>query len=145
MRVREVRNSRRRGSVIVETSLIMMLFLMIVFGIADFGFVLFQHQTLMHRTRSAARYGVIHPTDLTAIQNIVLYGQPSLPAGKSTGDPGMFGIVPSMVDVSRAGTGDPEDRIRITLSGYRYTFVAPLIAGRFTGKPIRVSLPVEGS
>jgi hypothetical protein len=145
MWVREVRDSRRRGSVIVESTLILMMFLMIVFGISDFGFVLFQHQTLIHRTRTAARYGVIHPTDLTGIQNIVLYGQPSLPAGKSTGDPGIFGIMPSMVDVSRADAGETEDRIKITLSGYRYTFVAPLIAGRFTGKPIRVSLPVEGS
>jgi hypothetical protein len=145
MRVREVRNNRQRGSVIVEATLILMMFLMIVFGTFDFGFVLFQHQTLMHRTRSAARYGVIHPTDVTAMQNLVVYGQPSLPAGKLTGDPGIFGLVPSMVAVSRAGTGDPEDRINITLSGYRFTFVSPIIAGQFTGKPIRVSLPVEGS
>jgi hypothetical protein len=79
------------------------------------------------------------------MQNIVVYGQSSLPAGKSTGDPGIFGLVPSMVAVSRAGTGDPEDRINITLSGYRFSFVSPLIAGQYTGKAIRVSLPVEGS
>jgi TadE-like protein len=145
MHTREMRNSGRRGSVIVEASLVLMLFLTIVFTCFDFGFVLFQYQTLVHCARSAARYGVIHPTDTTGMQNIVLYSQPTLPEGKASGDPGIFGLVPSMVAVSRADTGQPEDRICITLSGYRFMFVAPLIAHSFIGNPIQVSLPVEGS
>jgi TadE-like protein len=144
MRVRAARKNGRLGSVIVEATLVIIMLLMIVFGCFDFGFVLFQYQTLVHRARSAARYGVIHPTDVTGMQNIVLYSQPALPAGKASGDPGLFGLVPSMVAVSRANTGDPEDRINITLSGYRFHFVAPFIAGAFNGKPILVSLPTEG-
>ena len=141
----DLRMSRRRGSVVLESSLIIILLLMIVLGCFDCGFVLFQYQTLVHRARSAARYGVIHPSDSTGMQNIVLYSQPSLPADKSTGAAGIFGLVPSMVTVARVSDGEPEDRITITLSGYRFLFVTPFIAGPFTGIPIRMSLPVEGS
>lgn len=144
-KMRNMRNSGRRGSVVVESSLILILFLTVVLGCFDFSYVLFQYQTLVHRASSAARYGVIHPTDLTGMQNIVLYSQPAIPAGRVSGDPGIFGLVPSMVAVSRADAGHPEDRIKIALSGYRFVFVAPFIAHSFIGNPISVSLPVEGS
>ena len=133
----------QRGSAIVEASLILMLLVTILLGCFDFGFVLFQHQTLIGQASSAARYGAIYPSDLTAIQNMVLYGSPSVPAGNSAGAPGIFGLTPSNVSVSRASSGTPEDRIAISVSGYNFTFIAPFIAGRFTGKPIQVSLSVE--
>jgi hypothetical protein len=145
MHVREMRNSRRRGSTIVEASLVFLMLMMVVLGCFDFGFVLFQYQTLVHRSSWAARYAAIHPTDLTGAQNIVLYGQTTIPTGKSSGDAGIFGLLPSMVAVSRADTGHPADRINITLSRYRFIFVAPFIAGSFVANPINVSIPVEGS
>jgi Flp pilus assembly protein TadG len=131
--------------VILEAALNLMVLLTLVLGCFDFGFVLFQYQTLMDRARSAARYGVIHPNDAAGMQNLVLYAQTSLPTGKSTTDPGLFGLTRAMVTVSRAAVGQPEERITIDLSGYRFTFVAPFIAGSFQGKPIRASLSVEGA
>ena len=145
MHVREMRNSRRRGATVVEAALVFLMLMMVVLGCFDFGFVLFQYQTLVHRSSSAARYAAINPTDLTGAQNIVLYGQTTIPTGKSSGAAGIFGLVPSMVAISRANTGQPEDRITVTLSGYRFIFVAPFIAGSFVANPINVSIPVEGS
>ncbi|HWQ52134.1 MAG TPA: TadE/TadG family type IV pilus assembly protein [Bryobacteraceae bacterium] len=131
----------QRGNAIVEASLILMLLLMILFGCFDFGFALFQYQTLAHKARSAARYAAINPADFAAVRNVVLYDRPTIPEGRS--GPAIFGLTPEMVSVSRLDTGKPEDRIVLTVSGYRAAFITPYIAGSITGTPITVSIPVE--
>ena len=143
MHLRPKRDKAQRGNAVIEVSLILMLMLMIMFGCIDFGFVLFEYQTLAHQARSAARYGAINPSDVAAIRNVVLYGSPALPDGKSEGDPGFFGVTSSMVSVARFDATKPEDRIVVGVSGYQIVLVGPYIAGTFTGKPITVSLPVE--
>jgi Flp pilus assembly protein TadG len=138
-----VRRKKQRGNTVIEATLILMLFLTILFGCFDFGLALFQYQTLVHQARVGARFGVIHPTNLTGIRNMVIYSSTSLPDGKTAGDPGVFGLTPAMVAVSRVDEGTPEDRIVISLSNYRVIFVGPYLAGSFLGKPIHASLPVE--
>ena len=130
--------SPRRGSALIESSLVLMVLLTLVFGIFDFGYVMFEHHTLLHNARTAARYGAIHPSDLEAVRNLVLYGQT---AGSS--NPGFFGLDSSMVSVTRDDSWTAEDRIVIEISGYHYTLVTPFLAGTFEGRPIQVSLPVE--
>jgi TadE-like protein len=129
-----------RGSALVEATLVHMLLLMFLFSIFNFAYVLFEHQTLMHQARTAARYGAINPTNLTAVQSMVIYGQPAAPDGSPAG---IFGLEPSMVSVTRPDQGTSEDRIVIVVSGYKYTLIIPGMAGVFTGRPIQVSMPVE--
>jgi hypothetical protein len=130
----------RCGSSLVESTLVLIVLLTLLFSIFDFGWVLFEHNTILHQARTAVRYAAINPGDLTAVQNVVLYGQATAPDGDA---PGLFGLHRSMVDVSRADEWTPEDRIVITISGYRYTLITPFMAGGFTGRPIKVSSPVE--
>jgi hypothetical protein len=133
-------NKERRGGSLIESTLVLMVLLTLMFSIFDFGFVLFEHHTLLHQARTAARYGAINPDDLTAIRNIVIYGRTGAPHDNP---PGIFGLRASMVHVDRADDWTPEDRIVIKVSGYRYTMITPFMAGTFTGKPITVSAPVE--
>jgi hypothetical protein len=133
-------HKHRRGATLIEATLVLMVFLTLMFSIFDLGFVLFEHHTLLHQARTAARYGAINPDDLVAIQNIVLYGSTAAPHDHP---PGVFGLQSSMVNVDRADDWTPEDRIVITVSGYHYTLVTPFVAGVFTGRPIAVSVPVE--
>ena len=77
---------------------------------------------------------------MTAVQNQVLYGQPTAPHGNP---PGIFGLVAGKVVPLRVDPWTPEDRIVITISDYYYTVITPFMAGRFKGKPIEVSIPVE--
>src|ERR1051325_1125436 len=109
------RRAYSRGSAIVEASLTLMLFLIVVFSLFDFGFSLFLNQSVVHQARSAARYGAIHPNDTTAIKNMVLYN-------KTTGSgTGIWGITPASVTVTRLGTPLKEDdRIQVTISGYQF-------------------------
>lgn len=128
-----------QGNAIIEASLTLMLFLVLVFSLFDFGFSLFLHQTFLHQARAAARYGAVYaPGDTAAIKNMVLYNQTT-----GTGN-GILGLSPSAVNVIRTGTpNSPDDRIVVTITGYTFTFITPGWAGHKTGKPIRVSIPVE--
>jgi Flp pilus assembly protein TadG len=115
----------------VETSLVLIVFLMMLIGIMDVGQMLFTHVSLVERMREGLRYGVI-TYDVTAIKNIVVYGTAS-PADGATPS---FNLTTSMVDVSRMDANTAEDRIVITLSNYPIQWFTPYIAAKTTGKPI---------
>ena len=132
-----ITRSRRRGSAMIEATLTLSLFLTVLFSLYDFGWVLFFHQTLVHQARTAARYGAVNPSDLTAIKNVALYNSTS---GSGTG---LFGLEPANVNVSRNGQGTTSDRITVTISGYQYTLITMGWAGAYDGKTIEVTIPVE--
>ena len=133
----ENKNARRRGQAIVEGALVTLVLAAVLIGIFDLGLVLFIHQTFAARVRSAVHYAVVNPYDATAIQNMVLYGQPT--AGTS----GAFGLTAAMVSVVKAGEGTNDQRIVVTISGYPYRFFSPWIGGAFNGRSIMASLPLE--
>jgi Flp pilus assembly protein TadG len=131
------KNGRERGNALIEASLILMLFTIIVFSLFDFGFSLFVYQTLLHQARSAARYGSVNPTDTTGIQNVALYGA-TTGSGK-----GFMGISASNVNVQRLGTaGGPDDRIKVTISSVPFVMITPGFAGPRRAAAT-ASIPVE--
>lgn len=132
------RGRSERGAEIVEASLTIMLFLMFVFSMFDFGLSLYLHQSFVHQARTGARYGAIHP-DPVAVKNMVLYGTPATGTGN-----GLNGLAPDSVTVTRTGTPiTATDRIVVTISGYTFTWITPGWAGNKTGKPITITMPVE--
>jgi hypothetical protein len=127
-----------RGSAMVEASLTLMLFMIMVFSLFDFGFSLYLHQTFASQARLGVRYGAINPGNLTTIKNMVLYSQTT-----GSGN-GVMGLSPSSVSVTRSGTqGGADDRIGITISGYSFSFLTPCYSGGKTGKAITFTIPVE--
>jgi len=124
-------NRSERGSAMVETSLVLIVFLMLLIGIADVGQVLFMHVSLVERMREGLRYGVV-TFDTAAIQNIVLYGTASPPQGATPS----FNLTANMVSVSRMDANAAEDRVIITLSNYPIQFFTPYIATSATGRTI---------
>jgi Flp pilus assembly protein TadG len=133
----QTNRKRQGGTALVETALSLSLFTMIVFSLFDFGYVMFMHQTLASRAENAARYGALNPTDTTGMKNMVLYNATT---GSGTG---MFGIAASNVTASRAGSGTTEDRVTVTVTGFRYPMISPGMSG--TGKDIAVTMPVESN
>jgi Flp pilus assembly protein TadG len=135
-----VKRSSRRGSAMVELSLIFVLFSTLLIGIMDFGQSLFYQQGVVERVRVAARYGAIHdPTDTTAIKNVLLYNQSQTPTdGRST----FFKLNASMVTVSTAGSGTDNYRLTVTLSGYSFPMLSSLLASSYAGPTITVSQPL---
>src|ERR1017187_7605042 len=96
------RRKTNRGSTMVEMGLIGTMLFVLLLGIVDMGQVLFLQQAMVERARSAARWGsVTDPTNSVAIQNMVLYLQPTEPHNGGAS----FGLTPAMVSVSTADAG----------------------------------------
>jgi len=123
----------------VEMSLIGVMFFVLLIGILDFGQFLFLQQAMVERARSAARWGAVtDPTNSTAIQNMVLYSQPTVPADPKPS----FGLSASMVSVSTADSGTDNYRLLVKISGYSYTTFSPYLALSHKGSTIAVSVPL---
>ena len=134
------RRARQRGSVIVETSLIFLVFMAMLIGGFDFAQFLFIHHALVERTRGAARWGAIQdPTDSLSITNMILYNQAATPPA---GTPTYFNLSSANVTVTNSGAGTDDYRLNVQVSGYTYTVLSPYIAGSYTGPSIIVSVPL---
>jgi hypothetical protein len=132
---------RRRGSTLVESAIVMLLFLVILIGVLDAAQVLFFHQFLTDRVRSGARYAVVHAYSASAIRNVVVYNTASPEPGMA----GLFGLTPDMVHVNRYGAGTADDRVEAEIDGYGMRFLSPWLAGTFTPGPFRAVAPVESA
>jgi len=133
------KNHSERGQSFVETGLVLLVFLMLLIGIVDFGQVLYFHQSLVERARAAARYGAINPTDTTGIKNIAVYN--SATAGSA---PVLNGLTTAMVDVQNPDINTSAARVVVTISNYPITFVSPYIARTFNNRPVMVAMSSEG-
>jgi Flp pilus assembly protein TadG len=102
----------RRGQAIVETALVLPIFLLVVFGLFDLGRVVFLKVELENAVREGARAGMVMATlDQAAVRNIV------------TRQPGLAGTVvtASCADPSPCAYGS-----RLTVSA---TLPVTLVAG----------------
>ena len=133
------RRRSSKGAEMVEMSLIGVLFFVLLIGIVDFGQFLFVQQSMVERARSAARWGAVNdPTNVTGIQNMVLYSQPTAPGNTKAS----FGLSASMVNVSTADMGTDNYRLVVKISGYSLTTFSPYLASQHLGPQILVSVPL---
>jgi hypothetical protein len=69
--------NRRRGNTIVEAALALLLALVILIGLIDFGQLLMRQQAFVERVRAGCRYAVTRPYNAQEIRNVVVYGDPA--------------------------------------------------------------------
>ena len=137
MQRRLTKRTKERGATVVEASLTLTLFILVIFTLFDLGYVMYVHQTLAERARAGARYGTLNPTDTNGMRNIALYYS-------TTGSgSGVLGLTAANVAASRSGAGTSADRVTVTISGYQFFAVWPGRTGN--GLPISVSMPVENN
>ena len=135
------RKNLERGQSFVETGLVLLIFLMLLIGIIDFGQVLYFHQSLVERARAAARYGAINPTDTTGIKNVALYNSATAP---SPPNPILSGMTAAMVDVQNPDINTTSARVVVTISNYPINFISPYIARSFHNRAVMVAMSAEG-
>jgi len=123
--------SSRRGQSLVEFALTVPLFLLLVFGVLDFGRLFFTQMTVQHAVRQAGRFAVTgrHLTDgqgtpLTRVNSIKQVVQQSAPSIQS-GD-----IQISSVNGGTGSAGGPSDTMTISVT-YRLQIITPLVAPFF--------------
>ena len=134
------RKHSERGSSMVETSLILLTFILMLIGTIDFGQVIYFHQSLVERARAAARYGAVNPTNTTGIKNMAVYNSATVPSPPT---PILPSMTTSMVDVQDLGANTPEARVQVTISTYPINFISPYIAQQFNNRPVIVSMSAE--
>jgi Flp pilus assembly protein TadG len=140
--------SGQRGQALVETGLILFVFIAFLVGTLDFGQFLYFHQSLSERARAALRYGILNPTDTTGIQNMAVYNDP---AGTANGAAALIpNFTTDMVSVCLPGDStcsNPatglDSRVSVTISGYQMVTFNLLMPQAFTNRPITVSAPSE--
>ncbi len=138
--------SGQRGAALIEATLTLMLFLIFLFSLFDFGYVTFFHHTLMQQARAAARYGVVIDASTTEnqtrIKNVFLFNDPDHTGGDTTG---LLGLDSSKVsvEVRPKSETEPVGRLVVTVQGYQYGLITPGFAGLHDGRTLVASLPME--
>jgi Flp pilus assembly protein TadG len=134
-----MRRRFQRGAAIVESALVMVVFLAVLIFLFDCGQFLFLHQTHVERLRRAARYASVNPYDAATIQNMVLYGKPTAPEHPVASS----SLNRTMITVARLDAGTKNERIVITMKNYKVAFISPMIARVAEGLPLSISVPYE--
>ena len=138
----------RRGSVLIELTLSLTFLVALFLGIWQFGYAFYLYGELEQSVRAGARYASLLKYDtasatpsaafLTAIQNVVVYGDPAPAAGASPVAPGLTtaNVALTVTFISGAPTS-----MAVAITGYQL----PTYFGKTTlsGKPT-TSFPFLG-
>lgn len=139
-----------RGATIAEFAVVALLFFILIFGIIEFGRLLYTHNALADATRRGARYAVLHQgitaADKTEVKNEVVYGRNGTfdEDGNPTSAPLIGGLTRDMVDVTFEGEdldGDPDTppsnfgsnlgRATVKIVGFNFNLSIPVV-----GRPV---------
>jgi hypothetical protein len=156
MQMQEHRRKKQAGQALVETVLTLTAFVIMLPGIIEIGQILFIHQMLGERVRTAVRWGSVNAWDNATspglITNIVLYGT-TVPAQWALP---VFNLSAQNVAVTRPQPDySAADRIVVKVSGYALTFMTNGVvqgsngnanpSSQFNGLTIQETLPYEVS
>jgi len=142
MRITTKSRKRQSGQAVVESALIMLVFLPVLIGIMDFGQFLYFHQSLAERARAAARYGAVHTySDGSDSANVAVYNDP---AGTANGKTQLLPhLTTGIVSATLSGAGTDDARITVTISNYPYNFISPYMSKSTWFRTVRASEPYE--
>lgn len=118
-------NNRRdeRGATLLEFAIGATVFLIAMFAVLEFGRALWTHNALSDATRRGARYAVNHPaTDVAAVQNVVVYGDP---AGGT--NPVVSNLTTSNVQVLYSNFGLGAGTVSVSITNYKFQFIIPIV------------------
>jgi Flp pilus assembly protein TadG len=121
---RSKKNRRdERGATLLEFAIGATVFLTAMFAVIEFGRALWTHNALSDAARRGARYAINHPvTDVAAVQNVVVYGDP---AGGS--QPLIYNLTTSNVQVQYSNFGLGAGTVSVSITNYKFQFVIPIV------------------
>jgi Flp pilus assembly protein TadG len=126
-----------RGATLLEFAIGATVFLTAMFGVLEFGRALWTHNALSDAARRAARYAINQPAStppgasvsgtnvgpsVTAIRNVAVYGNP-----EGTGQPLVNNLTTDQVNVTYTNFGLGDGSVSVTITGYQFQFVLPIV------------------
>lgn len=148
----------QRGQTLVEFALVVMVFLVVMFGLLEFARALWTWNTIVQATRAGARFAVVetpNPANNDAIKNYVVYlnsagtGAPVLP-GLTTSNVTVSFQKIDPTSVSGAYVSPPPankfqaDVVQVGISGYSFSFIVPIFGTSITLPAFTTTLSLEG-
>ena len=132
-------NSRERGTTLVEFAIALTVFLTAMFAVMEFGRALWVHNALTDAARRGARYAVLHSAgSVDNVKNVVVFGDE---AG------GAQSVVPNLtvdqVTVTYSDFGVNHGTATVSIEGYQFQFVLPLMATSISMPNYSTTLPGE--
>jgi Flp pilus assembly protein TadG len=136
-----------RGAALVEFSIAATAVLLALFGVIEFGRLLWTHNALKDAARRGTRYAIVRKNDAAgtaAVKNMVIYGDPNPPGGAK---PVVEGLTAANVDVQYQNFNGLQlsSRATVSITNYKFQFVVPLIGGTLNMPTYRTSLPGESA
>lgn len=132
-------HSSERGTTLVEFAIALMVFLTAMFAVIEFGRCLWVHNALTDAARRGARYAVLHSSaDVDSVKNVVVYGDPA-GGGQS--------VVPNLttanVNVSYSSIAVNKGTATVSITGYQFQFIVPIIGTSINMPSYSTTLPGE--
>ena len=139
-------SKNERGAALVEFAIAGTIFLTVVFGVLEFGRLLYTHNALRDAARRGVRYATVRKNDAagqTAVKNMVVYGDPN--ANPATATPVLPGLTTANVVLGYSNYNGLELSARATVSitGYQFQFNIPMFGTTMNMPDYKTSLPGE--
>lgn len=123
MKQSKVFHSNERGATLVEYSIAVMVFMIAMFAVIEFGRAIWVHNALSDAARRGARYAVLHSAnDAAEVRNVVVYGDP---AGGS--QPTVPNLSTTNVSVTYSQFGLNKGTVSVSVTNYQFQFVIPIV------------------
>ena len=123
MKQSKVFHSNERGATLVEYSIAVMVFMVAMFAVIEFGRAIWVHNALSDAARRGARYAVLHSAnDVADVKNVVVYGDP---AGGS--QPTVPNLSTTNVSVTYSQFGLNKGTVSVSVTNYQFQFVIPIV------------------
>lgn len=131
-----------------EFAIVGTVFMMVLFGLVEFGRLFWTHNALRDAARRGTRYATLRRNDSagqTAVKKMVVYGDPN--ADPSSATPLVSGLTTSNVQVEYQNYNGVQlsSRATVSITGYNFQFSVPLIGGSMAMPAYRTSLPGESA
>lgn len=140
LRIKNCRENER-GSTLVEFAIGATVFMTAMFGVLEFGRALWTHNALTDAARRGARYATMHSsTDPTSVKNVVVYGDPA-----GGGQPMLPNLTTANVNVTYNNFGLNDGTVSVSITGYQFQFVVPIIGTTITMPSYTTTLTAESA
>ena len=134
-------NKNERGSTLVEFAIGVTVFVTVMFAVLEFGRALWVHNALSDAARRGARYAVLHSGGSAAeVKNVVVYGNAA-----GTGDPMVNDLTTGNVDVVYNNFGLNDGTVSVSITGYQFQFVIPIVGTTITMPGYTTTLGAESA
>lgn len=170
MREKNLRKNER-GTSMAEFAVVATFFFMLIFGVIEFGRLLYTHNALTDAARRGARYAVLHQAEVAqdgafrvakCVRNVVMYGETHISAYPGCDPPAgqpvlISGIDTANIEVAFNGAdldGNPASpnpyganlgTATVSITNYNFNFNIPLIHRALTLSAYTTTLPAESA